>query len=89
MAAGADDAIAEAGRRVQFCYATRRSFLAGGYGRRVEGARLIFRSAEHGLRPAPRSYQRQRGVARLDPDPRLYDPRKPLVSTRNLVDIMP
>jgi type IV secretion/conjugal transfer VirB4 family ATPase len=92
MAADADDAIAEAeGGEVRFCYATPKIILTGETAAEVEeGARLIFKVCQNmGFDPRLETANANEAWLGSIPIHGWYDPRKPLVSTRNLVDIMP
>jgi type IV secretion system protein VirB4 len=92
MAADADDAIAEAeGGEVRFCYVTAAIILTGDTaGEADEGARLVFKASQN-MSFDPRLETANANEAWLGSLPihGWYNVRKPLVSTRNLVDIMP
>jgi type IV secretion/conjugal transfer VirB4 family ATPase len=92
MAADADDAIAEAeGGEVRFCYATPKIIVTGDTAAEAdESARLIFKVCQN-MSFDPRIETANANEAWLGSIPihGWYDVRKPMVSTRNLVDIMP
>jgi type IV secretion system protein VirB4 len=92
MAADADDAIAEAeGGDVRFCYATPKIIVTDNSGAEAdEGARLIFKVCQNmGFDPRIETANANEAWLGSIPIHGWYDVRKPLVSTRNLVDIMP
>ena len=92
MAADADDAIAEAeGGEVRFCYATPKIVLTADTAAEVEeSTRLIFKVCQNlGFDPRVETANANEAWLGSIPIHGWYDPRKPLVSTRNLVDIMP
>ena len=92
MAADADDAIAEAeSGDVRFCYVTAGIILTGDTAAEAdEAARLVFKVSQN-MSFDPRLETANANEAWLGSIPihGWYDVRKPLVSTRNLVDIMP
>jgi len=92
MAADADDAIAEAeGGEVRFCYATPKIILTGDTADEAdEAARQIFKVCQNmGFDPRIETANANESWLGSIPIHGWYDVRKPLVSTRNLVDIMP
>ena len=92
MAADADDAIAEAeGGEVRFCYVTAKIVItADSAAEADEAARLIFKVCQNmGFDPRIETANANEAWLGSIPIHGWYDVRKPLVSTRNLVDIMP
>ena len=92
MAADADDAIAEAeGGEVRFCYVTPKIIITCDSAAEAdEGARLIFKVCQNmGFDPRVETANANEAWLGAIPIHGWYDARKPLVSTRNLVDIMP
>jgi type IV secretion system protein TrbE len=92
MAEDADNAIAEAeGGEVRFCYVTPKVVLTGDTAAEAdESARLIFKVCQNmGFDPRIETANANEGWLGSIPIHGWYDVRKPLVSTRNLVDIMP
>ena len=92
MAADADDAIAEAeAGDVRFCYATPRVVInARSAAEADEAARLIFKVCQNmGFDPRIETINNVEAWLGSIPIHGWYDMRKPLVSTRNLADIMP
>jgi type IV secretion system protein VirB4 len=92
MAADADDAIAEAeAGDVRFCYATPRVVInARSAAEADEAARLIFKVCQNmGFDPRIETINNVEAWLGSVPIHGWYDMRKPLVSTRNLADIMP
>ena len=92
MAADADDAIAEAeSGEVRFCYATAKIVLTADTSAEAdEAARLIFKVCQNmGFDPRIESINAIEAWLGSIPIHGWYDVRKPLVSTRNLADILP
>jgi len=92
MAADADDAIAEAeGGEVRFCYVTAKIVItADSAAEADEAARLIFKVCQNmGFDPRLETANANEAWLGSIPIHGWYDVRKPLVSTRNLVDILP
>ena len=92
MAADADDAIAEAeGGEVRCCYVTAKIVItADSAAEADEAARLIFKVCQNmGFDPRLETANANEAWLGSIPIHGWYDVRKPLVSTRNLVDIMP
>jgi len=92
MAADADDAIAEAeAGDVRFCYATPRVVINAATAIEAdEAARLIFKVCQNmGFDPRVETINNVEAWLGSIPIHGWYDMRKPLVSTRNLADIMP
>ncbi len=92
MAADADDAIGEAeGGEVRFCYVTPKIIITCDSAAEAdEGARLIFKVCQNmGFDPRVETANANEAWLGSIPIHGWYDVRKPLVSTRNLVDIMP
>ncbi len=92
MAADADDAMAEAeSGDVRFCYATPRIVITAGTAVETdEAARLIFKVCQNmGFDPRIETINAVEAWLGSIPIHGWYDVRKPLVSTRNLADIMP
>src|SRR5580700_2954972 len=92
MAKDADDAIAEAeGGAVRFCYATLKIVLTADSRVAVrEAARLIFKVCQNmGFDPRIETHNANEAWLGSIPIHGWYDVRKPLVSTRNLADIIP
>jgi type IV secretion system protein VirB4 len=92
MAGDADDAIAEAeGGEVRFCYATVKIIITADSRTEVtEAARLVFKTCQNmGFDPRLETHNTNEAWLGSIPIHGWYDVRKPLVSTRNLADIMP
>jgi len=92
MAADADDAIAEAeSGEVRFCYATVKVVVTADSALEAdEAARLIFKVCQNmGFDPRIETINAVEAWLGSIPIHGWYDVRKPLVSTRNLADIMP
>jgi type IV secretion system protein TrbE len=92
MAGDADDAIAEAeGGEVRFCYVTVKIVItADTRADAREAARLIFKTCQNmGFDPRIETYNATEAWLGSIPIHGWYDVRKPLVSTRNVADIMP
>ena len=92
MAADADDAMAEAeSGEVRFCYATAKIVVtADSAAEADEAARLIFKVCQNmGFDPRIETINAVEAWLGSIPIHGWYDVRKPLVSTRNLADILP
>jgi type IV secretion/conjugal transfer VirB4 family ATPase len=92
MADDADDAIAEAeSGEVRFCYVTAKIVItADTRADAREAARLIFKACQNvGFDPRIESYNATEAWLGSIPIHGWYDVRKPLVSTRNVADIIP
>lgn len=92
MAADADEAITEAeGGDVRFCYATMKIVLTAPTRNEVrEQARVVFKACQNmGFDPRLETHNATEAWLGSLPIHGWYDVRKPLVSTRNLADIMP
>jgi type IV secretion system protein TrbE len=92
MAQDADAAITEAqSGEVRFCYATFKIILTADSKADVkEAVRLIFRHCQNrGFDPRVETHNANEAWLGSIPIHGWYDVRKPLVSTRNLADIMP
>jgi len=92
MAADADDAMAEAeAGDVRFCYATPKIVVTADSAAEADGcARLIFKACQNmGFDPRIETINAVEAWLGSIPLHGWYDVRKPLVSTRNLADIMP
>lgn len=92
MATDADDAMAEAeSGEVRFCYATPKVVITTDTAVEAdEAARLIFKTCQNlGFDPRLESINAVEAWLGSIPLHGWYDVRKPLVSTRNLADIMP
>ena len=92
MAADADDAIAEAeSGEVRFCYGTAKVVVtADSAAEADEAARLIFKVCQNmGFDPRIETINSVEAWLGSIPIHSWYDVRKPLISTRNLADILP
>ncbi|HVA80086.1 MAG TPA: conjugal transfer protein TrbE, partial [Candidatus Binataceae bacterium] len=92
MAGDADDAIAEAeGGEVRFCYVTVKIVVTADSRADVsEAARLIFKTCQNmGFDPRIETHNATEAWLGSIPIHGWYDVRKPLISTRNVADIMP
>ncbi len=92
MAGDADDAIAEAeGGEVRFCYVTVKIVVSTDTRADIrEAARLIFKTCQNmGFDPRIETHNATEAWLGSIPIHGWYDVRKPLVSTRNVADIMP
>jgi type IV secretion/conjugal transfer VirB4 family ATPase len=92
MAADADDAMAEAeSGEVRFCYATAKVIVTADSAVDAdEAARLVFKVCQNmGFDPRIETINAVEAWLGSIPIHGWYDVRKPLVSTRNLADIMP
>src|ERR1700733_3200303 len=92
MAGDADDAITEAeGGGVRFCYATLKIvFTADNRVAVREAAQLVYKTCQNmGFDPRIETHNANEAWLGSIPIHGWYDVRKPLVSTRNLADIIP
>jgi type IV secretion system protein TrbE len=92
MAGDADDAITEAeGGGVRFCYATLKIVLTADSRVAVrEAAQLVYKTCQNmGFDPRIETHNANEAWLGSIPIHGWYDVRKPLVSTRNLADIIP